>query len=78
MSSAAILNMDLNAKTTCGNTGFHFACKGGHIKMANLMMSKAANLKLDIKNNRGETGFDTAKRCDRATIMNLIIFKGQN
>ena len=59
MQKSTELNIELNTKDYNGWTAFHWACRNGHSKIAEMLIQKSTelNIELDSKDNMGLTAF---------------------
>ena len=70
------LNIDLNALNHYnGSTGYHYACKNGHVKIVELLIKNSVELKIDLnaQNYHGTTGFHYACENGHVEIVELLI-----
>merc|ERR1719483_2061675 len=66
--------IDLNAKEV-GGTGFHYACRSGHIEIVELLIKNSVelNFNLNAKANNGFTGFHYACFNGHVKMVELLI-----
>ena len=57
------LNINLNAESYNGQTGFHLACLFSHVSIVEMFLenSESYKLNLETKDNHGKTGYKIAK-----------------
>ena len=74
MKNSAKFNIELNAKTNAGRTGFHYACMEGRTSIVDMMINNSESLKLDLtaRTNNGKTGFQLAQDGEETEVVNLI------
>ena len=67
-------NIDLNAKTKYGKTGFHLACTLGHKAIVELIVdnSKYFNIDLTARDQDGQTGYQIAQKQGKYEIVLLL------
>ena len=66
-------NLNLNA-TVCGETGFHYACENGHLKIVENLVQKSIefNINLNATTIRGKTGYDYAIENGHTKIVDML------
>ena len=80
MKNSAKLDIELNAKTNAGRTGFHYACMDGRTSIVDMMINNSESFKLDLtaRTNSGNTGFQLAQLFGHTNVVNLIQSKMPN
>ena len=66
-----------NSKNQDEDTTFHLVCKHGHLKIANMLISKSAELKIDLnaKGKLGMTAFNYACQEGQLKIVEMLVQK---
>ena len=80
MKNSAKLNIDLNAKTIFGVTAFHYACRNGHAKIAEMIMKNSTefNIDLNTKCDSGVTAFHYASYHGSTSIVDVMIHNSES
>ena len=65
---------DLSQKNVYYQTGFEFACLGGHTKIVEMLIDVSETLKLDLtsKNIHGLSGYELALENQKVDVITLI------
>ena len=64
-----------NPKNQDGDTAFHYVCQNGHLKIANIIILRSAELNFDLnaKNKHGITAFNFACRRGQSKIVEMLV-----
>ena len=65
--------INLNARNSYEETGFHLACKHGHSKVVEVLMKNSDHLNLHARNKDGRTGFHLACMLGRIKVVDVIM-----